>query len=304
MSGEVIIRPTTVEDLPGIAAVRLAEYPYLVRSVKAYQRNFSTVPARARKRDLVAVADGAVVGRVTAELDIFTSEPGAAAVDLLVRPDHRGQGIGAALFGEAELHLGEIGAHRVRTWVPGEAALLDWARRFDFEPSRPVSYSLADPKVLPPMPDLPPGVTLLAAAEVGPEAMYELDRVTVTDEPGDIAIEMVPYDEWLALDWDDPDRQHDLSVLAVVDGKPVAHTNVQADLSTGRSWSGGTGVLREYRGRGLAKLVKSESLRRVAAAGITAAYTANDEQNAPMLAVNNWLGYRVTATQWSCMRTL
>ncbi|GIG57919.1 N-acetyltransferase [Longispora fulva] len=304
MSAEVIIRPTTIEDLPTIAAIRLATYPYLVRSLEAYQQRFPIVPERARKLDVVAVADGLVVGRATAELDIFTTEQGAAGVDVLVAAEHRRQGIGTALFAQAELHLGEIGARRVRAWVPGEPDLLNWARGLDFEPSRPVSYSKADPTALPAMPDLPPGVTLVSTADLGPEATYELDRVTVTDEPGDVEIEMIPYEEWLALEWDDVDRRHDLSVVALVDGVPAAYTVVQADQETGRSWSGGTGVLRDFRGRGLAKLVKSDSLRRVAAAGITAAYTANDDQNAPMLAVNNWLGYRVTATQWSCLRTL
>ena len=39
--------------------------------------------------------------------------------------------------------------------------------------------------------------------------------------------------------------------------------------------------------------------RRAAAAGITAAYTSNDAVNAPMLAVNTWLGYQPTATERS-----
>jgi hypothetical protein len=34
------------------------------------------------------------------------------------------------------------------------------------------------------------------------------------------------------------------------------------------------------------------------------AYTANDEANAPMLAVNTRLGYRPVDTQWSCLASL
>ncbi|WP_412541199.1 GNAT family N-acetyltransferase [Longispora sp. K20-0274] len=304
MSAEVIIRPATAEDLPEIMAIRTGEYPYMVRSLEGYRRIFESVPARARKLHLVAVAGGVVAGVGTAELDIFTAEEGAGEAAVTVRPEYRGQGIGTALFAHAEQHLGEIGARRVRTWVRDVPEYLAWARRFDFEPSRPVTFSRADPTNLPAMPALPAGVTLISAAEAGPRMMYELDQATVADEPGDIEIEMVPYDEWLTLLWGDADMRHDLGVVALVDGVPAASTVVQADLATGRSWSGGTGVLRDFRGRGLAKLVKSDSLRRVAAAGITAAYTANDDQNAPMLAVNTWLGYRVTATQWSCMRTL
>ena len=49
---------------------------------------------------------------------------------------------------------------------------------------------------------------------------------------------------------------------------------------------------REFRGRGLARLLKSHSLHRAAEAGVTLAITDNDETNAPMLAVNTALGYR------------
>jgi hypothetical protein len=42
--------------------------------------------------------------------------------------------------------------------------------------------------------------------------------------------------------------------------------------------------------------VKCAALRRAAEAGVTGAFTANYDGNEPMLAVNNWLGYRRTAT--------
>jgi RimJ/RimL family protein N-acetyltransferase len=52
----------------------------------------------------------------------------------------------------------------------------------------------------------------------------------------------------------------------------------------------------QYRGRGLAKLVKAAALHRAAAAGVEGAYTANYDGNTPMLAVNDWLGYHRIAT--------
>ena len=47
-----------------------------------------------------------------------------------------------------------------------------------------------------------------------------------------------------------------------------------------------------YRGRGLARWVKQRMQNAVAAAGVTSATTANDTTNAPMIAVNDALGYR------------
>ena len=71
-----------------------------------------------------------------------------------------------------------------------------------------------------------------------------------------------------------------------------------------RAWSDMTPTVPTHRGRHLALAAKSAALRRAAAAGVRAAYTANDGANRPMLAVNERLGYRPVATQWSCVGTL
>jgi RimJ/RimL family protein N-acetyltransferase len=55
-------------------------------------------------------------------------------------------------------------------------------------------------------------------------------------------------------------------------------------------------TLPEFRGRGLAKLVKAAALHRAAEAGVHGAYTANYDGNTPMIAVNEWLGYHRIAT--------
>jgi hypothetical protein len=49
--------------------------------------------------------------------------------------------------------------------------------------------------------------------------------------------------------------------------------------------------------RGLAKLAKADSLRRARAAGLTDAFAGNGAENAPMPAVNRWLGYERCATE-------
>jgi len=65
-----------------------------------------------------------------------------------------------------------------------------------------------------------------------------------------------------------------------------------------------TGTIPAHRGRGLAKLVKSVALRRAAQAGVSGAFTSNDDENGPMLAVNNWLGYRRVQTQFGLLPSL
>jgi GNAT superfamily N-acetyltransferase len=65
-----------------------------------------------------------------------------------------------------------------------------------------------------------------------------------------------------------------------------------------------TGTLREYRRRGLARLVKLAAIRWAAENGITALHTDNDSTNADMLALNEHLGYRPTATGTTFAKTL
>jgi GNAT superfamily N-acetyltransferase len=71
-----------------------------------------------------------------------------------------------------------------------------------------------------------------------------------------------------------------------------------------RMWSDMTATMPQHRGRGLARLAKLTALRRAAERGVTIAYTSNAESNAPMLAINERLGYRPVATQFSCLATL
>jgi hypothetical protein len=51
-------------------------------------------------------------------------------------------------------------------------------------------------------------------------------------------------------------------------------------------------------------VVKSAALTRAREAGFSTAYTGNDAANAPMLAVNEWLGYRASSTVWAAEKTL
>lgn len=93
-----------------------------------------------------------------------------------------------------------------------------------------------------------------------------------------------------------PALDHHLTSVAVVDGEVAAFSAAECD-GAGRYWSGMTGTRRAYRGRGLAKLAKNDSLHRARAAGYTDAYTGNDAENGPMLAINRWFGYEICATE-------
>ena len=60
----------------------------------------------------------------------------------------------------------------------------------------------------------------------------------------------------------------------------------------GDVWTGYTCTDPGYRGRGLARGIKLQTLAQAVELGVLLVYTANDSENAPILRINETLGYR------------
>ena len=300
MTSGVVIRAAVVDDADGVAAVRRAVYSYKVLSPAATRHMITVSAPEERFLALVAESDGELVAWGSAALNIWTSDAGQSGVSIYVHPDHRKQGIGSALSDRLHQHLSEVGAVRAKTFVQPEG--LEFARNRGYDGARQMHYSGLDPRMLPKQPATPDGIELVSMDQVDPRQAYTADTVASLDEPGDSPLDSIEYDQWVEEIWNGPALDKLLSVAAMADDEMVCFTVVETDRD--RAWSGMTGTIPSYRGRGLAKLVKSVALRRCAEAGITAAYTANDDENGPMLAINNWLGYRRVQTELGLLRPL
>lgn len=246
----------------------------------------------------VAEADTGLAAVLSVGLQRWSSERGAAYLGLSVHPDHRCQGLGTALADLGERHLREAGARRVRVWVQSE--YLDFAQARGYAETRQIHFAgleLRSPPVLEP----PPGLRLVALAELDPRQVYAADVIANRDKPADSPTDAIAFDEWLRSFWHGPSPDLELSVAVVAGDEVVCFTAVDTDGE--RIWSTMTGTIPAYRGQGLAKIVKAAALRRAVDAGATVAYTANDEANRAMLAVNQWLGYHRVATQSTVIRS-
>jgi GNAT superfamily N-acetyltransferase len=294
------IRPATLDDVIAVTALRTAVHPFQVRTVAGTTSWWANTWPEERLLVVVATDSGDVVGWAFASFQTWTTQGSVAEATVIVHPDHRGRGIGHALWEPIEAHLEPVDT--IQGFSDGDPASRAFATRRGFETTLELRYTRLDLARLPDMPSVPDGVTLVSGTEIGPEDLYRIDTVAIADEPHHVPMDAIPYDEWRADNWDSPDHDWDLAVVALADGVPAAHTKVIADPSTSRVWSDGTGTLPRHRGRGLAKLVKSVSMRRAVDAGYEAAYTCNAGVNAPMLAVNDWLGYRPAATLYGQIR--
>ncbi|MEL5954405.1 GNAT family N-acetyltransferase [Streptomyces sp. CLV115] len=303
----VIVRDFLPADAEGWVRVRRAALPYVVTTPESVVFQLASAHPGKRYRLLVAEVDGELVGTAQVGLAHDSPEPGRGFCNTYTHPDRTGLGAGALLVRTAEEHLAREGATTVYTWVLDTPSNRAFADRRGYVPTRPAYFSrlgLTD-GALPPRQEPPPGVELRTAADFAddPRPLFEADAETTADEPSDIPAVLDDYEDWLNHTWRAPGLDRELTSVVVAGGEVAAFSAAETDGLT-RYWSGMTGTRRAYRGRGLAKLAKNDSLHRARAAGYTDAYTANDADNGPMLAVNRWFGYEICATNVRHVRKL
>ncbi|MCZ0979128.1 GNAT family N-acetyltransferase [Streptomyces diastatochromogenes] len=304
----VIVRDVRPGDAEGFARVRRAALPYMLATAEQLAFAWAHAHPDGHHRPLVAVTeDGVIIGIAQVGIAHDALEPGIGCADVYVDPAHLGRGAGTLLLRAAEEHLEERGARTLYSWVLDEPANRAWAGRRGYAPRRSAHFLRLDLTTagLPPLQDPPAGVELRTAEDFAadPRPLFELDAVTTADEPTDVGAELDDYAHWLATTWEHPLLDRALTTVAVVDGVPVAFSAAQTD-GLGRYSSGMTGTAPAFRGRGLAKFVKNASLHRARAAGCVEAFTANDAGNGPMLAINEWFGYGIGATEVRHVRTI
>ncbi|GAA4867875.1 GNAT family N-acetyltransferase [Kitasatospora terrestris] len=287
------IREFRPADAAGAAAAYSAGRPYLVITPEVVAWQVLHTPDYGI---LVAEVDGEIVGTARHALVPEAATPGEAVLNVSVLPAHRRRGVGGRLVAAGEELLATAGATRISCWADDEPDALAFAAARGYTAGRQGHFSARDLTTgLPPVPALPAGTELRTAADYldDPYPIYLVDIDGTRAEPGDLETGDQPYEEWLATIWRRPDLSHELTTVVLADGEPVAFSAAQTD--GGRYWSAFTATCESHRGRGLAKIAKTDSLHRARAAGLTAAYTANDATNAPMLAINAWLGYHICA---------
>ncbi|MFD0342739.1 GNAT family N-acetyltransferase [Streptomyces sp. NPDC127117] len=303
----VIVRDFLPADAEGWVRVRRAALPYVVTTPESVIFQMASAHPDKRYRLLVAEVDGELVATAQVGLAHDSPEPGQGFCNTYTHPDRTGLGAGALLVRTAEEYLAREGATAVYTWVLDAPSNLAFAGGRGYVPSRRAHFSRLDltDGSLPPRQELPPGVELRTAADFAddPRPLFEADAETTADEPSDTPALLDDYEDWLNHTWRAPGLDRELTSVVMADGEVAAFSAAETDGLT-RYWSGMTGTRRAYRGRGLAKLAKNDSLHRARAAGCTDAYTANDADNGPMLAINRWFGYEICATNVRHVRKL
>ncbi|MDF2627812.1 MAG: family N-acetyltransferase [Symbiobacteriaceae bacterium] len=222
---------------------------------------------------------------------------------LVVDRSHRRMGVGRALVAALEQYALENGgtelAVDVRDDAPADRA---FAERRGYVLDRHIFESVLDVASFDESPFL--GAVeqvsrefriLSLADQPGEESerkVYDLRVTTVPDQPSMDGSGAPPFELWRRERLNHPGHRHDLLLIAADGDRFVGETYLRWNEENRSMYTNYTGVLREYRGRQLALVLKVLGVRLARKYGALTMRTNNDSENGPMLAVNRKMGYR------------
>jgi RimJ/RimL family protein N-acetyltransferase len=119
---------------------------------------------------------------------------------------------------------------------------------------------------------------------------------TMDDEPHSTPVHAMSEAE-VTSELTGPDIRPDRVWLAFGEREIAGLSHLTYPPVRGHSWTGFTATGRAFRGQGIARAVKMESLAQAIELGVRTVRTDNDERNAPMLHINDTLGY-VAIPSW------
>jgi GNAT superfamily N-acetyltransferase len=244
---------------------------------------------------------------------LYVHGPTAAFLDLLVHPQHRRRGVGTALLDTALgccRELGVVALHGRHT-TPGGAA---FAARAGAADGQRIVCSLLDLRAVElPEPRVPDGFRLVTWLRRVPEESlpaFVRARAAMDDAPTSDGMEIPAWtaehvrasEESLAR------RDREMRVTVAVDpaGAVAAFTELRVSRGSTLGFTDDTGTVAAERGKGLARAVKLESLRRLRAdhPEIEVVSTSNAEENTAMRHINESVGFRPTLTETTATLTL
>jgi GNAT superfamily N-acetyltransferase len=284
-----------LSQLAELAALQTVTTPERPSSAEELEHGERTYPGGLR---LIARDGATVVGYGTAgRIYVFGPEFDGAWVEIGVADDHRGRGIGSELYRRLSAHVARMG--KTALHVPASEArpeAIAWlARRgfVEYERSRAVALDLATATVRPVAAPAGVEITTLAARPDLLERLYAVADATLQDIPGpDEPHRAGTLEEWAAY-LDAPQVRREAIFLALADGEVAGWARLGFPVAVPTmAWHDMTGVLRPFRGRGIAGALKRAQIAWAAENGIRTLETENDVENAPMRAVNAALGYQ------------
>jgi GNAT superfamily N-acetyltransferase len=122
--------------------------------------------------------------------------------------------------------------------------------------------------------------------------VYELDLASTADIPTTVPITMPPLDEWFRNYFENPGIRKDRFWLARLGDEVVGMSLIEYPPGRGVPKTEYTGTSPRFRGRGIARALKYETIAQAIGLGATRVRTDNDSENTPILHINAEMGYQ------------
>jgi GNAT superfamily N-acetyltransferase len=240
--------------------------------------------------------------------------PGHWWLKVLVAPDQRGNGLGARMYSAALDQACQYGATHLESRVSeNDAGSTHFAQKRGFQVERHTFVSTLDltsfdEKCFEALLERVHSFRFFSLAEAGltdenKHRLYMLNRATAQDNPGNHGT-FSDYDTFAMNIFDAAWFRADTQILVADGDQWVGLTALSLDDEQCYAYNAFTGVLRDYRGRGLAQALKLHAILLARRAGMRYIRTDNDSQNAPVLAVNHKLGYQPESGLYQLLCTL
>ena len=256
-------------------------------------------------RRFVSEVDGTVAGMADFHHATYMYHPQKFFLDVRVRPEFRQRGIGAALYDRL---LQELASFRPLTfWGMTRETLtpsVAFAEGRGFRESRRAWESRLDVVRFDPSPfrsraeAAGRGYRVVSVADeqtADPqwlEKLHDLHMAVAADVPQPEPFTPITVEEMRRRLLDHPDYLPGGHYLVKDGDRYVAESNLfLTEDPPDVLYQGITGTRREYRGRGLALVLKLRTIEYARAQGKRQIRTWNDTLNAPMLAINTKLGF-------------
>jgi GNAT superfamily N-acetyltransferase len=311
LSGAVSIRPFK-DEYGALIAIQKAIDPDEEGSVEHWRFDDEQWRHdRYFKDRLVAeTADGEIVGWGQVYHMPWQFHPHKYGLSLDVHPARQRQGIGSALY-ERLLGLvrGREGVALRATTQESRQAAVDfllhrefaelqryWESRLDVAGFDAAAFATAEARAA------QQGITITTlAAELAREgesesllrALYEMESAAFRDVPFPDPPTVAPFDEWREWVLHSPGGLRDAYFLARDGERFVGVSNMNRnEAQPGVIFQGFTGVIREYRGKGVAMALKLRTVRYAREHGYREIRTGNNTRNRPMLRINEAMGFQ------------
>jgi GNAT superfamily N-acetyltransferase len=256
-----------------------------------------------RVTTLAIEENGKAVGYWDVEREMWR-KPGTFYIKVIVAPEVRGQGLGTQMYRDALRSARGHGAALLETHVrETDAVSLKFAEARGFRISHHGFESTLDLTAFDEhrfdglLARLhAEGFRFFSLAQAGvtdenKHRLYEVNRASALDNPGNDG----DFPDFYAFSknvFDASWFRADTQLLAAHEDQWAGLSAIGIYPADQHAYNAFTGVLREYRGHGLAQALKLQTILLAKKEGMRYIRTHNDSNNAPMLAINRKLGYK------------